>query len=81
MNRMYIRCNRSKQPSRNSLQDYGVVNSDFTARACSPNMHYRQDPYQCYSTNPSLNKSVNRYALDAVDQVSYSNKIFYFILF
>lgn len=66
--------NRTKQPSKSSLQDYGVVNSDFITRAYTPNMHYRQDPYQCYSNNPSLNKSFARYAFDGTDQVSYAIK-------
>ncbi|CAH8518478.1 unnamed protein product [Heterobilharzia americana] len=66
----YNKGNRNTQPSRNSLQDYGVMNSDFVTRTCSPSMHYRQDPYHCYSTNPSLSKSFNRYGLDATDQGS-----------
>ncbi|CAH8495445.1 unnamed protein product [Schistosoma mattheei] len=66
----YNKGNRTKQPSRSSLQDYGVVNSDFITRAYTPNMHYRQDPYQCYSNNPSLNKSFARYAFDGTDQGS-----------
>ncbi|VDO93129.1 unnamed protein product [Schistosoma margrebowiei] len=65
----YNKGNRTKQPSRSSLQDYGVVNSDFITRAYTPNMHYRQDPYQCYSNNPSLNKSFARYAFDGADQL------------
>ncbi|KAH8859653.1 Contactin-3 [Schistosoma japonicum] len=66
----YNKGNCNKQPSRNSLQDYGVANSDFMTRACTPNMHFRQDPYHCYSTNPSLNRSFTRYPFDGTEQES-----------